>query len=101
MPGGLVGLGLAPVARPHENAAEPPGGRDFCDALCNMGDLMSFHPETPERQLENGRVRLVAPRSLRRDDAIEEDTELRHGGLEQVVVNVGDYSEPVARLESA
>ena len=53
-----------------------------------MGDLMPFHPETPDRQLEDGLVRLVAPRSLRRDDLIEGDTELRRGGREQVVVNV-------------
>jgi hypothetical protein len=66
-----------------------------------MGDLMPFHPETPERQLEDGLLRLVAPRSLRRDDAIEGDTELRRGGREQVVVNVGDYSEPVVCREGA
>ncbi len=88
-------------ADPNCRTAELPRNRDLRDTLGNVDDVARLDGKAAERFLEDGRVRLVAPRLLGRDNQLECHPELPCCGGEQVVIDVRDDDEPEPACKGA
>jgi len=63
-------------ANPDGRTAEPSCGRNFGHALGDMSNVARFDSEAAKCFLEDGRVRLVTPGLLSRDNQFERHPEL-------------------------